>query len=130
MPKKKDRPLSTQQQRFAELVVSGRPAGRAYEEAGYSARGDSADVSASKLLRNPKVEEYVAELRGRSRSASVKTAQEVKEGLSRLMDMAELDVDYNGYVQLANRLAKMEGFDEPEKIELDNDVRVIIGGDK
>lgn len=125
---KKHKPLSSRQKSFAELVVSGRPVGRAYEEAGYKARGASADAASSKLLRKKEVVKYMENLREITRSERVKTALEVKEGLSRLLNEAEGERDYAGYVSLAARLAKMEGFDEPEKHELKEEVRVIIGG--
>ena len=68
----------------------------------------------------------IAELRGESRSTAVKTAQEVKEGLSRLLDIAEGDGDHTGFVALANRLAKMDGHDEPERQKVS--YKVTIGG--
>ncbi len=107
--------LSPTQRKFAEIYASGRPAGRAYEEAGYNSKGNVAEAAATRLLRNVKVKELVEELRAESRSGAVKTATEVKEGLSRLLDTAEEKEDYTGFTQLANRLAKMEGHDEPEK---------------
>ena len=55
--------LNDRQYRFAELVVEGVPAGRAYEQAGYKARGASADVEASKTLRKPKIKKMIEELR-------------------------------------------------------------------
>jgi len=93
MAEKTTRPLSAQQKKFTELVVSGRPAGRAYEEAGYSSKGASADVSASKLLRNPKVEEYLGELRAEVKKGSILTAQERMEWLSRAVTTPLSEVD-------------------------------------
>lgn len=78
-----NRPLSAQQKKFCELYVSGRPAGRAYEEAGYKAKGAKADESASRALsRNAKVIEYVAELRAEVKSTAIMTATERMEWLS------------------------------------------------
>jgi hypothetical protein len=54
--------LNPRQRRFVELVATGMAAGRAYEQAGYSARGDKADQSASRLSRNAKVCEALAEV--------------------------------------------------------------------
>lgn len=58
------------------------------------------------------------EIYTKSRTDTIKTAVEVKEGISRLLDKAEKAEDYGGYTQLANRLAKMEGHDAVEKKEL------------
>lgn len=116
--------LSAQQKRFAELFAGGMPAGRAYEKAGYASKGDVADVCASQLLRRPKVAAFLEELRAESRSNAVMTATEVKEGLSRLMKRAEGEGDHTGFTALANRLAKMEGFDEPDKLQVTYDVDI------
>lgn len=53
--------LTPKQQRFAEEYLVDFNATAAYGRAGYAARGNSAEVSASKLLRNPKVQAAIAE---------------------------------------------------------------------
>tara|TARA_B110000305_G_scaffold78432_1_gene88228 strand:+ start:243 stop:443 length:201 start_codon:yes stop_codon:yes gene_type:complete len=44
--------LNDRQIKFVELVFQGHPAGRAYEKAGYKAKGKIADANASRLLTN------------------------------------------------------------------------------
>lgn len=51
--------LNSRQQRFVELVVSGVPNSRAYEQSGYTSRGNAAEVGASKLVRNAKVAQAI-----------------------------------------------------------------------
>lgn len=118
--------LSNQQIVFCQHVVNGIPAGRAYEKAGYRATGNSADAAASRLLRKDKVILLIESMRIESKSEAVKTAQEVKEGISRLLDSAESQEDYTGFVSLATRLAKMDGHDEPERMKMEFEVN--IGG--
>ena len=60
--------LSPREAAFVEALLSGKdgkpmPAGRAYEAAGYKARGASADSLASKMLRKDKVSCYVEKRR-------------------------------------------------------------------
>ncbi len=55
--------VSEQQRRFCELLMISMPAGRAYERAGYVAKGDAADAAASRLLGNAKVAAYLERLR-------------------------------------------------------------------
>lgn len=55
--------LSDQQRRFCEGVVAGLSHVDAYLAAGYQSSGKAAESSASRLLRNAKVAEYVEELR-------------------------------------------------------------------
>jgi len=52
--------VTPKQQRFVEEYLVDLNATAAYLRAGYAARGNAAEVSASKLLRNPKVSAAVA----------------------------------------------------------------------
>lgn len=65
--------LKPRQQRFVELYVSGVPAGRAYEQAGYASRGGAADAEASRLVRNPKVAEVIRREREQARDKTLLT---------------------------------------------------------
>jgi hypothetical protein len=47
--------LNIRQQRFVDIFLTGVPAGRAYELAGYNVSRDAADTSAARLLRNAQV---------------------------------------------------------------------------
>lgn len=55
--------LSDQQMIFAQHVVEGKTRVEAYRVAGYTGTGNAAYVTASQLLRNPKVSRYVHHLR-------------------------------------------------------------------
>lgn len=55
--------ISDQQMIFAQHVVDGKSRIEAYRLAGYSGTGNAAYVTASQLLRNPKVSRYVHHLR-------------------------------------------------------------------
>jgi phage terminase small subunit len=59
--------LNPRQQKFVEFYVSGIPAGRSYERAGYSPKGNAADAEASRLIRNPKVFDAIQREREDSR---------------------------------------------------------------
>lgn len=53
------KPLVPKQQRFVDEYLIDLNATAAYKRAGYKAQGNSAEASASVLLRNPKVQEAV-----------------------------------------------------------------------
>lgn len=55
--------ISDQQAKFAQLIVEGQSRVSAYRDAGYEGTGNAAYVTASQLLRNPKVSRYVHHLR-------------------------------------------------------------------
>lgn len=119
--------LSEQQKLFAEARAQGMTGEEAVAHAGYKSQGKAARVQAARMLANDSVVGLINEIRKESRSSSVKTAQDVKEDLSGLMDDAKESKDFSGYTQLANRLAKMDGHDEPERHKLEFDI--TIGGD-
>lgn len=77
--------LSPMQKLFVERLLAGMPAGRAYEAAGYAARGSSADSCASKLLRNDKVHAYVQQLRDEMQERAIAKGQELQEILTKIV---------------------------------------------
>ena len=85
--------LSTQQKRFADGVLSGLPAGRAYEQAGYTQTGAGADSAASALIRNHKVSEYIESIKSKTESKLIMSITERKEWLTRGITTPLSDVD-------------------------------------
>jgi len=118
--------MNDRQRKFAELVVQGRPASRAYQEAGYSATGNSAEASASQLLRNPKVAEYVEELRGEVKAASKFTRESKLEGIYEIYQNTKLDDPRVALAAIAEE-NRMTGDHAAEKIEVEADVVIKIG---
>ncbi len=53
---------NTRHERFAAGVTGGSPASRAYIAAGFTAKGNAAEVGASRLLRDAKVKARIDEL--------------------------------------------------------------------
>ena len=74
--------LNDRQRRFVEFVAGGMPQGRAYEKAGYAARGKTADGEASKLVKREEVQAYLRELREASKSEAVLTRDRKRELLA------------------------------------------------
>jgi phage terminase small subunit len=118
--------MNDRQQKFAELVFSGRPAGRAYEEAGYSQRGALADASASRLMTgNEMVKAHLAKLREAAEGQSVSTYKERLEILARIAIKQE-HTDPRISIAAVTELNRMTGSYEPERHELE--IIVTIGG--
>ena len=109
--------LSTQQKRFADGVLSGLPAGRAYEQAGYSQTGAAADVGASRLIRNDKVSEYIESCESKATKSTILSVIQRKEMLTRISENQENE-DPNASRQAIAELNKMEGSYAVEKKEL------------
>lgn len=151
-PKQKpaERPINDRMRRVCELVVSGHPAGRAYELAGYSSRGETADVCAAQLLAKPKVKEYLEQLR----EAAAKKAEFSRDDLvgflveviktpvgevgekNRLAQKVKIDaeggflIEMPGKIAAAKQLAEIMGWNKPLDVNVKTmAVNVVIGGD-
>lgn len=135
---KPERPLNDRMRRVCELVVQGHPAGRAYEMAGYTARGDSADQAASKLLGTAKVRAHLDSLRdAASKDAAfgrddligflvqiIKTPVSEVGQDSRLAQKVKVDdtgmtVEMPGKMLAAKQLAEIMGWNKPAEVKVD-----------
>lgn len=128
--------LNDRQRLFAQHLVSGMPAGRAYEKAGYETTGNTSEAEASRLLRNPKLATYIEELRRKSDDAieyaraqlldfHVRVLQAKPEDAGPQSDISEVRMSKQGpYFAVIDKhkssdaLRKMLGWDKPEKVEV------------
>jgi len=147
--------LSPREAAFVEALLSGKdgkpmPAGRAYEEAGYRARGASADSLASKLLRKDKVSAKIKARRREMAEACQIEKWQLVDFLSRalLTPVGEVDetsdlaqevttdevgeavlrkkIKSVGKIEAGKLLATLLNWTEPEKHEVK--FEVVIGG--
>lgn len=138
--------VTDRQRIFCELVVGGFPAGRAYERAGYSARGDSADQAGSRLLGNVKVSAYLAKLRAEACVAAGKSRDDLVNRLWQIIETpaGKIGDDHalaqgwtiDGRVVMpsklaaAKQLADIMGWSRPaEQPPAPVEIKVTIGGD-
>ncbi len=144
--------LSKRQKAFADFYLDGLErnvaAGVAYVRAGYSNNG--AAEGASRLLKNDKVADYIAAEQERLSERSRVKKWQVLEFLSDVITTPVGDVDENsalaqevtrdeigeetvrtkikmvGKIEAIDRLARMLGWNEPEKHEVE--LEIVIGG--
>lgn len=109
--------LNDRQRRFAEFVVSGDPAGRAYEKAGYVSRGDVADQAGSRLLGNVKVKAYLVELRKPQKAKAVATRERKREILLEIMEGKRTGTKISDVVRAVQVDNLMTGDNQPIKVE-------------
>ena len=131
--------MNERQERFAQLVASAVPFGRAYEQAGYSASGDIADKAGSRLAKKVEVEARIAELRAENaKLASLSRAEAidflcevVKKPIGEVTTESRLAQEYQepgehsggkikmpGKIDAIRELAKICGWYAPEKQEI------------
>lgn len=138
----KSNSLNPRQQAFADLVLAGTPAGRAWEQAGFQARGHSAEVQACKALKNPKIRAYLKAERARLAKDGQFERSNLVDYLVKVIrtPIGELDggsplvqefVEENGEngtrirvkmankLQAAKQLAEIMGWAKPQEVKLD-----------
>jgi phage terminase small subunit len=117
--------MTTQQQRFADKVLEGMDAAKAYRASGYRAKAAAAQACASRLLARGEVADYISEGRAKLASASERTRADYRELLTGLAwDGAEATRDR---LRAGEQLSRLCGWDTPARTE--GKVRIVIGGD-
>ncbi|MEK3819680.1 terminase small subunit [Cytobacillus sp. FSL W8-0315] len=86
--------LSEQQKKFADLYIASGNAKQAYIEAGYKAKGNAAEASASRLLRNVKVATYIEERNNSLQSDRIADMEEIKRFWSETVRDGEVDLKH------------------------------------
>lgn len=144
--------LNPRQKAFADLVIVGTPAGRAWEQAGYHARGNAAEVQACRALKNPKVKAYIKAERARLQEAGefersnlvdylvkvIRTPVGQLDGGSPLVQEYTVEDGETGTrikikmankLQAAKQLAEVMGWNKPQevKVDLSEKLAEIIG---
>lgn len=117
------------QEAFCQAYSKSGNATEAYKEAGYKWKDDaSANAAASRLLRNVKVSLRIKELGDRREKASIASADEIREILSRYVrgEADELGDVPKPSIRLkaADMLCRMYGEYAPEKLEVSGNVDV------
>ncbi|TPI51710.1 MULTISPECIES: terminase small subunit [unclassified Mesorhizobium] len=80
--------LNMRQERFCLALAEGLAQSRAYIEAGYTARGNAAEVEASKMVRLPKVATRIAELQADAARRSEITVDDLVAELNLMLKLA------------------------------------------
>jgi len=121
---------NTRWEAFVQHLLEGMPQGRAYEAAGYKARGNAAEVSAGQLIRKPQVAARLEHLKRQAANRAIVNAEDV---LRRLDDIGnarlrvekatkhgviELPPDFGEQVRALDLLAKHLGIYAPDRVHV------------
>lgn len=111
---------------FAQGIAQGKTVTDAYIHAGYAARGRSAEVNGSRLLRNAEVQRRIDELAEATRQAAIADAAELQrilttiareqateEQLTRTGDIAVLKVGARDRIKAIELLGRARGIWAP-----------------
>lgn len=101
--------LNIRQERFCLSLAEGLPQSRAYVDAGYAARGNAAEASASQLLRNPKVVRRLAELQAKAARRSEITVDDLIAELDDMLKLARATKNPSAGVTAIMGKAKLLG---------------------
>ena len=108
--------MNPRQKKFVKLYLSGIPAGRAYEKAGYESTGGTSEAAASRMLRSVKVRDHNKTMNEKIDKSTIKTIEQRKEAFSRIMDRTEIDSPQDA-IRAGAELNKMDGAYAPKQLE-------------
>ncbi len=121
----KDYGLNDRQREFARLLAKGMKQADAYRKA-FDCKGKSESAihsHASRLAKNGKVCEFLADMRKEADTEAVMSKRERMESLTRIAKRSEQYKPREAIAAIAE-LNKMDGAYEPEKVELSGSLGV------
>jgi phage terminase small subunit len=92
--------VDVRQRRFCEFYVESGNAKQSYIKAGYSAKGRTAEVNSSRMLRKTEVHQYIKELNAKLETESIADINKIKQFWT--------DVMFNEDLELRDRLRASE----------------------
>lgn len=99
--------LNIKQKRFADYYIETGNATTSYLRAGYEAEGNAAEVNASRLLRNAKVQEYINERNAQLDVEFIADITETKRFWTELM--RDENADVKDRLKASEYIAKTNG---------------------
>lgn len=100
-------PKDPKHQRFADLILEGKPAAEAYKESGFkSSTPKSRSAAAARLLKNVSVASYLAAVRQQAAQGTVASLQYKRELLFQIMDVPLTAINPEDPTRTHHRLIK------------------------
>ena len=122
--------LNEKQKRFADYYIESGNATESYKRAGYIAKGNTAEVTACQLLRNPKVSKYIEERNKGLESDRIANMTEVKEFWTNIL--RDENIEFKDRLKASEYIAKTNAA-FVEKVESNNKndstIRIKLEGD-
>ena len=120
--------LTANQEKFClEYAKCGNPR-QAYINAGYKKSNDNtADACASRLLRNAKIQDRLAELTEESKNKAIADIQEMQEVLTKIIRKEVDGVAVKDIINAVEKLGKMQGaFIDRIEADVNSDMTINI----
>jgi phage terminase small subunit len=100
---------NNRRERFCQGIAKGLSATEAYLRAGYTGRGNVAEVSASQILRNLQVKSRLAELAAKAAQKHEITVEKLTNDLLQVRDLAVADKQFAAATGAIALVARMHG---------------------
>lgn len=99
--------LTPKQKKFADFYLQSGNATESYIQAGYSGNRESANVNASKLIRNYRVKKYLEDFNKKEEEKNIIKIQEIREFWTSII--RDKDKDMNFRIKASELMAKSFG---------------------
>jgi phage terminase small subunit len=120
------KPLSQRHEKFCQLYVASGNATRAYEDAGYSTKGNASEVQGSKLLRNPKVAQRINEIQAGAVSKIEFSRDKTIETLIKIVESKKTkEVPTRDKLKAIDTLCKILGYYKPVEVNVNVEAKLI-----
>jgi phage terminase small subunit len=119
--------MDIRRKKFCELYVESGNAKQSYIKAGYSAKGRTAEVNSSRMLRKTEVHQYINELNEKLETKSIADISQIKQFWTEVM--FNEDIELRDRLRASEYLAKTCGaFIEKKEVlgNLNNNIEVIF----
>lgn len=110
--------LKPRQEKLAKAVAKGVSLKKAAKQAGYS----GSESSACEIVKNPKVSERITELREKAEDAMECN----RLNFIRTIHARFINEEHRDAAKYGEMLAKAQGWNEPDKVELNGEVDIIV----
>lgn len=113
-------PINDKQRQLCNHIITGMPAGRAYELSGYKARGNAAEVEAGRTLKKPQVVAYLTSLRAEAQENAAITRDGLVGYLVGVIKAPFCDnVKLPSQLVAAKQLSELMGWNKPQELKVD-----------
>jgi hypothetical protein len=131
MAKNKDNELTPKEEKFCQLCIELGNQSQAFEQSYDTSNMQKSTVyeKASRMCASDKISARMLEIRKEVASQHLKTKEELMKDLLDILNMTKFsEKEKNTAIKAIEVLNKMQGFNDPEQVEVKQDINIGFGG--
>ena len=109
--------MNPRQKKFCKLYLSGVPACRAYEQAGYKTTGNSSKAAAARMLTFVEVIDHIRDMNDKADDETIASVRERKQTFTEILRGESNHPAPQDAIRAGQELNKMDGAYAPKQLE-------------